>query len=70
MEVGQDEFKEYAYILPGSQGVGGGRTVVRVAESDIDRLIEEEDVGVLGPAKLVAHRKGGQGGVRGGVLRY
>jgi hypothetical protein len=62
--VGEDE--ECQYIFSSSWGVR--RTVGLVAESDVDRLVKEDDIGVFGSTVQVVFSEGGQGGRRGDVL--
>jgi hypothetical protein len=64
--VGEDE--ECPYIFSSSWGVR--RTVGSVAESDVDRLVEEDDIGMFGPTIQVVFSEGGRGGRRGDVLRF
>ena len=57
-EAGEEEFKECPYIFRGSRGISYGCTIRGVAESNIDGLIEEDDISVLGPAIRVVLSEG------------
>jgi len=52
-----------------AQRWGVGRTVGLVAESDVDRLVEEDGISVFGPNIQVVFSEGDRGGRRGDVLR-
>jgi hypothetical protein len=63
------EDEECPYIFSSSWGVGDGRTFRLVAESDVDRLVEEDDIGVFGPPIHVVFSEWNRGGPQGDVLR-
>ena len=67
-EAGQEKLKECPYILCSSWGIGGGRAVRRVTKSNVDWLIQEDDVGMLSPAIRVILSEGSRDKGRGYVL--